>query len=337
MTFIYDVKDSYMKESNEPFVTIIIPAYNAEKYILKTLHSCLNQTYKNIEVVVVNDGSTDKTENKIRGIKNEKIRFFSGDNYGPSHARNIGIREAKGEWLVFLDADDWLEDNAIFDMVAMQKEMPNYLLGVGYYACNELNQKKQRIDDDLEDICLIRQDAYMAFGKRYNLLSACFKLFDSGIIKKNNILFPEDIFNGEDGVFVFKYLKYVDGYNKKSIAYWNVLMNSCSTTRSGYSPRWITMCKAVDELLNTDEVDKNEELKIHLKKFRSLRTFICMVACCKNVLDYRDDYKYLKREMRKWLFYFLISDQSFFAKIKYVFLSLTSIRIVALCFRNENK
>lgn len=100
-----------------PLVSVIIPAYNAKKTILRTLQSALNQTYSPIEIIVVNDGSTDTTLEVVRSIKDKRIRVYSQSNKGPSAARNYGAKKAKGEYLSFLDADDlWDKDKIKIEM-----------------------------------------------------------------------------------------------------------------------------------------------------------------------------------------------------------------------------
>lgn len=92
-------------------ISIIIPLYNKERYILSTIDSILAQTYKDYEVVIIDDGSTDNGPKIVRQLKNPKIRVITQENAGVSAARNHGIIEAKGELICFLDADDiWMPD-----------------------------------------------------------------------------------------------------------------------------------------------------------------------------------------------------------------------------------
>jgi succinoglycan biosynthesis protein ExoO len=91
-----------------PKVSIIIPAYNTEKYIARALQSALEQTEKDIEVIVVDDGSTDNTLEVIKSFLDKRIKLIiNGSNAGPSHARNCALREARGDWIAILDSDDW--------------------------------------------------------------------------------------------------------------------------------------------------------------------------------------------------------------------------------------
>ena len=92
---------------NNPIVSVIIPAYNVEKYIRNAIDSVLGQTYKDIEIIVVDDGSTDGTKKSLEPyIKDNKIIYLYQNNRGLSGARNSGIKTAKGEYIALLDADD---------------------------------------------------------------------------------------------------------------------------------------------------------------------------------------------------------------------------------------
>lgn len=92
-----------------PFFSVVIPLYNKEKYIKRTLESILSQTFSNFEIVIVDDGSKDKSCEIVESINDSRISLIRQENGGPSKARNRGIKEAKGEFIAFLDADDeWL-------------------------------------------------------------------------------------------------------------------------------------------------------------------------------------------------------------------------------------
>lgn len=93
-------------------ISVVIPLYNKEKQIAKTLQTVLNQTYQNFEIVIVNDGSTDGSVDEVKKFLNPRIRLINQKNGGVSAARNRGIEEAKGEYIAFLDADDiWAKDH----------------------------------------------------------------------------------------------------------------------------------------------------------------------------------------------------------------------------------
>jgi glycosyltransferase involved in cell wall biosynthesis len=134
-----------------PLVSIIIPAYNAEKYIKGAIESALAQTYKNIEIVVVDDGSTDKTKDIVKEFADKRIKYIYQKNSGVAITRNTGIKNSTGEYIAFLDADDYyfpkkieeeikfLEQNKKFDlvycnMVHFYDNAPNkYFTHKGYF------------------------------------------------------------------------------------------------------------------------------------------------------------------------------------------------------------
>ena len=92
-------------------VSIIVPVYNAERYLHRCIDSVLAQTYTNFELLLINDGSKDNSGEICDkyAVKDSRIRVFHKENGGVSSARNMGIDEAKGEWLSFIDSDDWIE------------------------------------------------------------------------------------------------------------------------------------------------------------------------------------------------------------------------------------
>ena len=102
---------------SENKVSIIIPVFNSEKYIENCIKSILGQDYKNVEIIIINDGSTDNSVKIIKQINSDKIKLINQKNNGPSSARNNGIKNASGEWIMFLDSDDMLADNAISNLI----------------------------------------------------------------------------------------------------------------------------------------------------------------------------------------------------------------------------
>lgn len=104
--------------NNKPLVSIIMPLYNASTYVAEAIQSIVNQTYQNWELIIVNDGSTDNSLAVAHQYQADKIKVFSQENKGASAARNYGLREATGEYIQFLDADDLLSNTKIEDQLA---------------------------------------------------------------------------------------------------------------------------------------------------------------------------------------------------------------------------
>ena len=99
-------------------VSVIVPVYNVEKYLKQCLDSLINQTLEDIEIICVNDGSTDSSLNILEEYQNKdnRIKIISQENKGVSAARNLGLKNAKGEYLLFIYADDWVELNALEEL-----------------------------------------------------------------------------------------------------------------------------------------------------------------------------------------------------------------------------
>lgn len=123
-------------------ISIIIPLYNKERIIGKSLHSVLSQDYDDFEVVIVNDGSTDKSAEIVKSIGDSRIRLIEQENGGPSRARNTGVNNAKGEWIVFLDADDEFLPGALKNFNTLIQAHRSYdFFACPYYSYNGVNRQ----------------------------------------------------------------------------------------------------------------------------------------------------------------------------------------------------
>lgn len=131
----------------QPLVTVSIAAYNVEQFLEKGIQYILNQTYHNLDIIIVNDGSTDRTPEICENLKKKdsRIRVFHKENGGLGSARNVGIDEAKGEYLYFFDVDDSLELNFIEDSVAYAQEKLVDLIIYGYLAKEVDSSNEERI------------------------------------------------------------------------------------------------------------------------------------------------------------------------------------------------
>lgn len=120
-----------MKETTG-LISVIIPLYNKCRTISKSIESILNQTYENYEVIVVDDGSTDGSPEIVKSFSSKKVSIIHKVNGGPASARNCGVRNSSGEWVVFLDADDCFEPNAFTIFCKLIKDNPE----CDFFCCN---------------------------------------------------------------------------------------------------------------------------------------------------------------------------------------------------------
>jgi len=115
-------------------ISIVIPLYNKEKYIFKTLNSILSQDFKNFEVIIVDDGSTDSSLEIISEFKDDRIKVISVNNGGVSSARNLGIKQAKYSWIALLDADDFWDKSYLTQSMKIVKRFPEIkIVATNYY------------------------------------------------------------------------------------------------------------------------------------------------------------------------------------------------------------
>lgn len=128
----------------EPLVSVIVPLYNCGQYIKKCVKSILEQTYNNIQVIVVNDGSSDNSDEVMQQLaeENENILYIVQENQGVAQARNIALRKAKGKYILFVDADDYLDRSYISNLVDCAEKLNAELVVSGYTMEYEKGNKK---------------------------------------------------------------------------------------------------------------------------------------------------------------------------------------------------
>lgn len=123
---------------NQIKISVIIPVYNTQKYIKRCIDSVINQTYKDIEIIIINDGSTDKSLIEIQrysSLKNVKIIDLK-NNIGLGASRNIGIKQSSGDYITFVDSDDWLDSNFISDNLIYLSDSENDIICTGLRLIN---------------------------------------------------------------------------------------------------------------------------------------------------------------------------------------------------------
>ena len=135
-----------------PKVSIIIPCYNQGKYVAEAINSALRQTFKDIEIVCVNDGSTDNSLGVLNEINDSRIRIINQNNHGVSYSRNMGIKSSLGKYIFFIDADDWIHSKTIEDLVNIA--VCNNVDIVKCNFCRENENKMVKNDiSNLNNIC----------------------------------------------------------------------------------------------------------------------------------------------------------------------------------------
>ncbi len=145
-------------------ISVIIPAFNAEKTIEKCINSIINQTYKNLEIIIVNDGSSDKTSEICRKFNDNRIIVFDNKNKGVSFSRNYGIKKSTGDFITFVDSDDYLELDCYENVVKIFEKNPEIDFVRFNYSDYGINESKPKEIYNLKDsIVDFKQDCRNAY------------------------------------------------------------------------------------------------------------------------------------------------------------------------------
>lgn len=205
--------------------SVIIPAYNAEKTINRCISSILYSDRKDVEVLVINDGSTDNTGDICRDFskKDNRVKYYEKPNGGASSARNKGIELASGDFISFVDSDDFVSSD-YFEQFDKELREDCDILFFGRKVFDGVDYKYYKIKECYFDNMQETVTALSESLREQMLNSLCDKLFKLNLIKTYNILFPENLHIGEDAVFVVRYIM-----NIQSIKYINSPLYIIST------------------------------------------------------------------------------------------------------------
>lgn len=265
-------------------ISIIIPAYNMEKYLENCVKSVLNQTYSDIEIIIIDDGSIDNTCKIEESLSNadKRVKIIRQRNKGVSMARNAGIEEAKGEYIAFVDADDEIEPEYIETLV----------LGISKSELATICYSSQK--DDFNNSNISRDynvsSKYMLskiYSEREVDGYVWNKLFKSNIIHANNIRFPEDITIWEDMYFVIRYLMCISNVNinTKILYYYRYRDGSAvnSDKFENYRSKYYIM-KLIKDLhyIEIDEFRRTTDFRYYQTMFSYINKCFRDVRDCEN-------------------------------------------------------
>lgn len=262
-------------------ISFIVPVYNAEHYLKQCIESVLSQTYSNWELVLINDGSTDGSELicKSYEVKDKRIKYFHKHNGGVSSARNVGIEKATGEYLCFIDSDDYIASNfleIILDKISCNTCM--VALGLTKFKNDNINNQKivshrlKKGNYDLTMLIPILIDDGTLSGFTFH--SSCSVLFRKSLIVKSGLRFNENLKYNEDGLFVSEYLLNCEKgciYVDFETAPYYYRENNVSATHSINIDRYESDMNCIELILNKYS-DKNN-VKEQIIKRRATVTF----------------------------------------------------------------
>lgn len=289
-----------MSEKNLPKISIIIPAYNSGGSIERSVNSALSQSYPDIEVVVVNDGSADDTEERVKAIadRDSRVRLFTKENAGVSAARNDGIMAAQGEWFVTLDADDYIDSDMIEALYNAVERTDADTVMCGFRMVYEDGKKSVfKVEDDYtDDKSTFLDEMFVELYDKHMISTHSNQLFNMKLVRMNRILYNERLAVNEDIDYVLRYLKYCSTIGVIKGAYLNYVQHddgkSLNTTFQSYGvASSLLILRDYNELFDginaSDETidDINNRIFMHICSFVGLMYYRS---------DYSDERKLLE-------------------------------------------
>lgn len=258
-------------------VSVIIPVYNTEKYLVKCLVSVLNQSLREIEIICINDCSTDNSDEIINKFQKQDSRIIykkNNNNKGLSISRNIGIECARGKYIFFLDSDDYIKENTLEELYYKAYE---YNLDILYFGFNEIQingeKVKRKGEDFFPDIIEGKDFFCNSMEKNNSYLMSWTAIYDRNFIKKNNIMFEKEIIF-EDDLFYVKALMTATRVSSVNDCYYGYMRRDNSITKStnNIQKKIWSLCKIIVKTYEYLENDYDDRVNISLDKFIRLES-----------------------------------------------------------------
>lgn len=308
-------------------ISFIIPCYNSEKTICRCVNSIIFQNLKDYEILIINDGSTDKTEEIVKSkySNNNKIKYFYKENEGQGIARNFGIKKAGGEYLTFIDSDDYYFKNTLNKI----EEILDSQYDLYIYKMKKSNNKCNVDTEQLVNGKIIYNNINVLEGMLINQgefnwidTSACNKIYKKSIINQYNIYFKsERSVLSEDALFNFEYFMNIKQIVLFPLITYCYVMNASSFTHTYHNNSLDKLKNLFVELkeMQYDALNKEEVSElINYKIFKCIKFCIYSDFCfnkgkeIRNFVDYYNEEKYQMNDK----VYFTKSERVFGKLIK---------------------
>ncbi|WP_294130928.1 glycosyltransferase [uncultured Clostridium sp.] len=308
-------------------VSVIIPIYNMEKHIDKCLNSVINQSLEEIEIILIDDGSTDNSL-KICNLykeKDKRVKVYSKDNSGVSSARNMGIKKSKGKYLTFIDPDDYIEKNMLKDMYE-KIEYDKSELVICDYTIDYINSykninlrynKKLFLDNEIVEKFILPFIGVKEFGDEFwmaGFRSPWGKLYKKNIISNNNIFFNEKLKIGEDVIFNLKYLICIKSISYINKNYYNYVKNDTSVMNR-YKKDYLEICEnyvfELENIIKKYKLGKEAKERLAKEKLKSITLIIKNECSLENKKSLLKKIFYLKKVTSSNLAYQAIKENEY--------------------------
>ena len=328
-----------MKNNVKPKVSVIVPVYNVEKYIEKCLVSLINQTYKNCEFIFVNDGSKDNSCKIINDIKSKisdnRIKIISQENAGVSAARNRGLEESTGEYIVFVDADDFLAKDFVEYMVTLILKYDSDFA----YSIENFKKRGEEQESELFDKMITSNESVaLLLGLRVTV--GCWnKIYKKKLLVDNDIKFFTDLFYGEGLSFIIRVSQATSkiAIGNKKVYYYRKNNENSATTKYD-NKKFHNGEKALIKIGKSIDLS-NEQIKssyfIHLATFY-LGAMVKIIEN-KKTKDMKLDYKKWKKSLRNNMIYIFKSRYISLYRKLMIFGGIFFPHIIAILDVRRNK
>lgn len=296
-------------------ISVIVPAYNAEKYIGRCLDSLTGQTYKDLEIIVVDDGSKDRT-----GIicdqyaeKDSRIQVVHQDNRGVSQARNVGLSRATGDYIGFMDSDDYIDPKMY---QSMQSRMTD---GIDVVVCN-FSEGEKIYYSGKQELCFDRVTSLAnLLTNSYFTCSLCSKLFRRQLL--SGLSFDPKIVHNEDLLFVYLAFKKCRKLIFTPDVYYFYCQNEGSAVRSPFDKKKMGIILVHTYIL--EDIQKSFPTLYPLARKEFVRNNItCVQLAVASGYSDKQDIRLMKRNIRKNLMFYVTSDASKGYKIYAILISV---------------
>lgn len=243
-------------------VSAIVPVYNTEKFLEKCIRSIMSQTLKEIEIICINDGSTDNSLEILKKLQKEDNRIIIIDkkNEGVSIARNIGIERARGEFLSFIDSDDWIDKNYYEICYKKLKISESDIIVTDFFSEN-INGENQKYEKDVFSLEKIEKIRYVEDILLINVTGALWnKIIRKEIVQRKNIRFEKELKVGEDIYFLIEILKEANSIIKLNKAFLHYIQHNNNTIKNIKIEYIINFHKVYSKLIKniSFQIDKNK-------------------------------------------------------------------------------
>ncbi|MBF0713644.1 glycosyltransferase [Gemella sp. GH3] len=235
--------------SNTKLVSIIVPVYNVEKYLEKCVNSIINQSYENIEIILVNDGSTDSSGTLCNDLarKDNRIKVYHKENGGLSDARNYGVARASGDYIGFVDSDDYIHEDMYKHLYEIITESDADVAECSFLI---VYNDKPRSYYSSEDYCLTLTKEeylkeYLSMERIYG--AVCWKLIKSEVARK--IEFPKDKFY-EDAFYTYELIEVANKYAITNKELYYYIMRDGSITNMNFNKKHLDNIKIAEKFVD---------------------------------------------------------------------------------------